>query len=177
MMLYFVPSPLRRRRDNVHQDMNMESGSAPSVTSSHYLRGLRILHGALLAGQVAFCIAAAVLVKSGSVPKADLPIPPFALYIIAAFPLLGYLAARTVLTGRLQKVRDAESDDKKLTLYKSALIFSWAVAEAGTIPAIILFLLTGDIYLLVMAAVGVGLFFMARPSRSRMSEDIGMSEW
>ncbi|MFT3937169.1 MAG: hypothetical protein QM726_26390 [Chitinophagaceae bacterium] len=141
-----------------------------------YLKSLKILHTALLAGQAAFLLIVIFLkqVRAMSAPAASLD---KALQVAAvAIAFVACFFATKTFKNKLLAIRDAEKLEDKTEQYRAASIIQWATLEAPSLFSIICFFLTGN-YAFVALAVALILFFaLQMPSRLKTMLHLQLSE-
>jgi peptidoglycan/LPS O-acetylase OafA/YrhL len=145
-------------------------------TSREYFRGLAIIHAALIAGQVVFILVSAFL---NSVGESMTNSRELTRGLTIAVPLfvLGGIAASLILTkNRLAVIKGRSSLTEKLIDYRSAVVVKLALLEGPAFFAIVSYLLTGDPLFAGIAAFMIVLFFINRPGREKLAQDLELSQ-
>ena len=142
-----------------------------------YIRVLKILHLALMAGQVVF-----ILIMFSSVYFQR--INTFALANISGeilialifFAALAYLFANSQFNKKLAIIRENNLDvSQKLENYRAANIIRWAIIEAPVILCCILFFVTGNYYIILIAVIMIFFFYSARTGTEKTLTDLQIS--
>ena len=146
-------------------------------TQPPYLKSLKILHLALLAGQVIFTLIAILLVY-GKAFQSDLTeISNELLIAAAAFGLILTLLGNTIYKKKIDRLRDTPINlYEKLDTYRATSIMRWAMIEAPVLLSIIFFLLTGNQQILAVVVVLIIFFVTTRPQLKKISEQLNISE-
>ena len=145
--------------------------------SSPYIKAISILHYALLAGQLLFGIIMLALVwlrKENSYGLANISQQMLvACLVIAA---LAYLGSNQLFKKKLRDINEINNPvSKKLEEYRAASITRWALMEFATLFCIIVFFVTGNYSIMIVAAVMLFLFFTTRPGAEKTVSDLNIS--
>lgn len=141
------------------------------------LRGINIVHKALIAGQVLFGAVCISLRLSGnldfSMPDLDRPLQVIALLAAGG----GFFIGNFLFKKRVQPVRDTnETPAAKFAIYRSAAIIQWALLEGPGLFTIICFFLTGNYAFIALAGVLIMLLAMMGPQRAKVQFLLGLRE-
>lgn len=146
------------------------------MTAKEYFQSLSILHAALLSGQVMLAAIFYFFFNAGKLPVTGQEAAgQMELYIIGGLVIVGVLASSQLFNTRLQKVKKEESLSAKLAGYRSASILRYALLEAPSIAAIVVYMLTNNLLLLVFAGMIIILFLIYRPTKDRVVTDLELS--
>lgn len=144
--------------------------------NTDFLRSISILFTAMLAGQIIFAALALVLVYTGnfssSMPQAE----NIFFILVPALIISGRLAGTTLYKKKVQQARDAGTIAEKRSLYRAAFITRCALLEGPILFAIITYLLTNKTELLAFAAGGILLFYMLKPGKEKIANELQVSE-
>jgi hypothetical protein len=141
-------------------------------TNTGYFKAISVLFTALLAGQVIFLGFAVVLVFTGSF-KSTMPQAENIFFILVPFLIIaGRISGTTIYKKKLQQALDAPTLAEKLNLYRSTFITRCALLEGPVMFAIITFLLTNRVELLLFAAGGLFLFYRLKPVLEKVAGEL-----
>jgi len=139
---------------------------------------LKIIHTAMLAGQVLFIAILFFLAFSNKI-EAAVPGMDKALQIIAVLlSAAGFLLGSTIFKKKLLAIRDdmnATGVQEKFAKYRIACIMQWAMIEGPCLFCCICFFLVGNYAFLALAAVLVLLFGMLAPVKIKAALQLGLS--
>lgn len=136
------------------------------------IKALNILWLALIIGQLLFALVIIFIIYTGTVA----PMPEMKeIFFIGALVLasLGIMTGNRIFKSRLEIAKQQPSLAEKMNIYRAALIIKLALFEGPSLFAIIGYFLTGDIKILIPAALIVLLFMMSRPSKAKIMADLG----
>ena len=142
--------------------------------TSDPLRILKIVFLGLLGGQAVF-IATGLAVAAADVfprPFEGLMIPS-AVALVAAGGALG--AAKAFRTARMRSIADAGGNAERMRLYFTTTIVFLALLEAALVILIVVFLLTGNLALLLPVPLCLAMAVTKYPSKERVERDLGMN--
>ena len=146
-----------------------------SITSKEYFRTLKIIYLALIAGQVIFSLTVVFLIYTGEFNE-DFPEMEKIFFILVPVLVIGgYLGGRMFFKKRLETAILKPGLPEKLADYQSALIIRYALLEGPSMLAFIAYLLTADIFFIVIAGFIIIIFITLRPTVDRMISDLELS--
>jgi hypothetical protein len=91
--------------------------------------------------------------------------------------VLGGITTSLIITkSRLGMIKEKNSLSEKLTDYRSVVIVKLALLEGPAFFAIVSYLLTADPLFLGIAAFMIVLFFINRPGREKLVQDLELSQ-
>lgn len=131
---------------------------------------LIILHAALLFSQLLFAAVAYFLVASGQVEPVMAGFQTFFYVLAAALALGGIVACFTFGNARLNALREIPDAAARINGYRSVSIIRWALLEGPSFLATTIFLLTGNLWFLILAGAVILLFILIRPTRRKIEE-------
>lgn len=148
------------------------------MNKTNGLRGLIIIHKAMLIGQLIFAAVCFYLVYTKSVPTGDLEELDKILQVIAVvIAVAGFLIGTSVFKKKLLQARSLNTGNtSKFALYRSASIIQWAFIEGPAIFCLIGFFLTANYAFMALAATLMLLFTMMAPSKLKAAFQLGISE-
>ena len=146
-------------------------------TTPPYIRVLKILHLALMAGQVLFIL---IMFSSVYFQKInDFKLESISMELLIAsiiLAALAYLGGKSLFNKKLAIIRESNFDvAKKLEDYRAANIIQWAMIEAPVILCCIFFFLTGNYYFMLIAVIMIILFYSTKTGTEKTLEDLQIS--
>lgn len=145
--------------------------------TSPYIKAISVLHYALMAGQFLMGIIMFALVwlkKENSFPLQNISQQMLIACIVIA--ALAYLAGNLLFKKKLQNINEGNNPvSKKLDEYRAANITRWALMEFATLFCIIIFFITGNYSIMIVAAVMLLLFFTTKPGTEKTVAELNIS--
>jgi hypothetical protein len=138
-----------------------------------FLKTITIIFSALVIGQVLFGVVAFFDTPNKGViltPGND----PF-FYIAPALAVSGCILGMFLFKQQVAKLEDKQTLVEKLGIYQTALITRYACSEGPSLFAIVCYLLTGNLYYLIIAGLNVIYFIWMRPTQFRLEDDLNLS--
>ena len=138
---------------------------------------LKIMHGAMLIGQLLFIAVLFYLVYSKKI-TAPLTDQDRIFQVIAiAFAAIAFFAGTSLFKKKITTLREGfnSTAKEKFEKYRSACIVQWALLEGAVLFCGICFFLTGNYAFLALAAVLILLFAMQVPNKTKMALQLGLS--
>ncbi|HNP21790.1 MAG TPA: hypothetical protein PKM63_14450 [Panacibacter sp.] len=149
---------------------------AIQTTDNNYFKSLTVLYTALLAGQVIFLLLSVFLVFSGNFVNRMPELENIFFIAVPASIIIARLAGNLLFKRKVQDAVNMTSNSDKLNAYRAAFLTRCALLEFSTLFAIISFLLTNRMELLVFAAGGLFLFVTLKPSKEKVANTLQVSE-
>lgn len=144
----------------------MMNPSDPHTTLNNYLRRLKIIHFALVAGMVLICIFVYFLQEN---PLTDFPKDEAIFkYLVPVAALTGYFAGIYIfnkLTGSLDKEL---SLGRKLDRFQTASLLHYTCLEAPALLALYAYLMHGNLFYASIAAFFVIYLIAQRPTLQKI---------
>ena len=132
------------------------------------LKGLLILHRAMLLGQILFAAIAFFLKYTNNFPSSFTQQDKLLQVIAIAISFAGFFIGSSLFKRRITQARDSLNDIKeKAGAYRSASIIQWALLEGPSLFCIICFLLVGNYAFLALSAALMLWFFLTGPSKTK----------
>lgn len=128
---------------------------------------LNVIYLALIAGQLSFA-GVAYFLAMDSETASELGIMS---YLVPAISISTIGASYFIYNMLIQKGQTLEDAVEKLGHYRMSNIVRWALIEGGNLFAIVIFLISGQTYLLAFFALGLGIFLLYRPSKNGFIND------
>ena len=139
----------------------------------NFVKVLVLIHLALFMGQVSF---AAVCLFISVKPALDLKPVNDAFFYIAPFLIFSGIIAGSFLFKTLKaKVAEKETLVEKLRAYQMAVIVRFALAEGPSLFGLVCFLLTNNLYYLILVGVNLVYFIIIRPTKFNIHDDLALS--
>lgn len=151
----------------------MNTTPLPSTVGA-YIKALKIIFLALIAGLVMFVVVAWFLRMTGAFPE-NFPNGYLVLLFILLFAAASIGAGIYVFRKRLQSDAGKVSLADKLSIYRDALIIRYVTSEAPAFFAIIAFLLTGNMIILGIGIAIIAYFATLWPSVEKMAEEMNLN--
>lgn len=136
------------------------------------LKSLMLIHIALIIGQVIFAVIAVVL--NGSTVINLQPENDLFFFIIPAFALTSMLAGNLVFKKLLENAKNQSSEELKLNGYRSAMIVRYALTEAASLFAIVVYFLQGNLFYILIAGFVIVYFITIRPTQGKAEFDLDL---
>ncbi len=144
------------------------------MTSRQYFATQSLIHIALIVGQVLFA-GVTFFLRSNQSVEPDPELRQAFLYIVPVLAAAGIFASLQVFKLMVTKAKQQSSLGKKISAYGSAMIVRYAVLEAPSLFAIVAFFLTGEYFFLAISVLIIIFFFLVRPSREKLIEDLELN--
>lgn len=142
-------------------------------TPDQFVKLISIIHLALLGGQLLFAIVAyaqAAKVFFGIMNTGD-PL----VYIVAIVAVFGFAASNVMFNVLLKAALAKPSLGEKIVNYQTALIARFALLEGPSLFAIVGFLLSGNLFFLIIAGLLMLYFLMLRPTKDKIDADLDLN--
>jgi len=145
------------------------------ISFQKYLKSIQIIFFALLIGQIFFGIVAIFVVNTEEIKYGHLNFQGIFNFIIPAIIVTSIVLSHIVFQKRLTAIKENQYIDQKLSNYRVSLIIRWALLEGPTFFTIIIFLLTGDYFVLGMAGFIIAFFIYIIPTQQRIEADLDLN--
>jgi hypothetical protein len=142
---------------------------------SEDIRAMKIIHAAMLAGQLIFAAVVFYLVYTRIFENSSSDTDILFKYLVPAMALGGFLIGNILFRKLIQVARKYPDLKEKLTAYRGALITSYAIPEGCSLFAIIAALLTSQLLYLGIAVIVMFYFLTLRPRPERIVKDLDLS--
>lgn len=151
----------------------MSANPLPSNTGA-YVKTLRIIFAALIAGLLFFAIVAVFLRQTGAFNE-TFPYEILFLLIVALFAVSSVGAGLFIFNKSLAAIREKGNLNDKLLDYRSALIVKYATTEAPSFFAIIAYLLTGSFIILGIGLAIIAYFTSMWPTAEKIAAEMNLN--
>ncbi|HWD86936.1 MAG TPA: hypothetical protein VG367_02340 [Mucilaginibacter sp.] len=136
------------------------------------VKALPIIHLALIAGQVLFC-----LVAYFQFPQKDFSMDgskdPF-VYVAVILAAGGFFLGSFLFRQQVGKIGPENSLSQKISAYQTAFILRAALAEGPSLFSVVAFMLSGNLLFLAITGAIILYFLSFRPTREKVSNDLNL---
>lgn len=137
------------------------------------LKVIPIIHLALLAGQTLFAIVAYFQARNVRLDLQNTKDPFF--FVAPLMAIGGFIASNIIFKQRLNSLGTATTARQKVTIYQSGLIVRYALLEGPSLFGIVCFMLTGNLFYLIISGLIIVYFLFIRPSKDSIDTDLNLS--
>jgi hypothetical protein len=148
--------------------------SVQPPTTGTYVKSMKIIFLALLAGQVMFATLAWFMQRLGVYAGFESLVTP----LLVLVPLLAASAIGIgifIFNRRMTELQAKSSLSEKLNDYRAAVIVKYALAEGPVFFAIVAYMLTGNMVILGIALACILYFAFMWPSMERMANQMALN--
>ncbi len=144
-------------------------------TTAKPLKALRILHTAMLAGMVVFCVVSAVVhlwpkMASNSTVNKVLQVT------VLAISFASVKTGLSIFDRKLRAIDPAASPEQKLSVYRVAAIIKWAMIEMPVLCTVVCFMITRNYAFIVLAFAMIIFFALQAPAKMKMMLQLQLTE-
>jgi hypothetical protein len=137
------------------------------LTPKKYLTSLSLIHLTMLIGQLLFGALAIFINDNITLDLLDTDNKLF--FIIPLFALVGYFAGNFLFKQNINTIANNNNSlNDKLKGYQVALIIKLALLEGSAIFGIVAFLMSGNLYFLLVVGAIIFYFFIQKPSKEKI---------
>jgi hypothetical protein len=146
------------------------------MNNPNSFKALKIIHTAMLTGQILFAVVICYLMLSkiltAAAPQVDRYLQIAVLVVVAA----GYYLGSFLFKKELVKIKEATSlsAQEKFTKYKTVSLIQWALLEVACLFCIISYFVTGNLANIGMAVLLIVLFALMAPNKTKIALQIGI---
>jgi len=144
------------------------------ITSKEYFKAIRLVHTAVLAGQVIFGIIGSYLGLNNMVEVADSEVETVLLIIVSIFVFTGTITIYFLFKKSISKTRRSNNIFDKTAGYRSSLITQFAIIEGQSFFAIVAFILAPNIVFLIYFFAMLLYFLTLRPSKEKIITELNL---
>jgi hypothetical protein len=146
-----------------------------TINQRTFLKTMAMIHVALVAGQVLFAIAVIAINNnkapfSFSVSGSDV--------FMMIVPLMGigaFAVGRFVFAKVLESAKTKTTLVEKLSVYQSATLIRFAFCQGASLFAIVITMITSNIFYLAISAILVLYMIFLKPSCDRIESDLNLT--
>lgn len=146
------------------------------VTSGSYFTTLNFVYLGLLAGQVFFMVVAIFLNSTGAMVVEPEELNTFFQILVPLFTVTAIIASIMITRTRLSRIKEKTDFQEKLGDYRAVMIVRLAILEAPSFFAIVCYLLTANLLLLIFSGLVIAIFLLYRPSRDKVAEELELNQ-
>jgi hypothetical protein len=139
------------------------------------IKTLRIMHLALLCGQVIFMAIAFFLIYSGKFRITESGFDQILKILIPVLAVGGFAYSHFLFKTKLNKAKNAAGLNGKIAEYRVALISRYAGLEAPALFSIVVGMVTGNLLYLGIAGILILYFFSLTPGPTRIAADLELN--
>lgn len=144
------------------------------LTPNKYLASLSLIHLALLIGQVLFAAVAFFINENRRLDLSDTDNKFF--FIIPLLAIGSYFAGNFLFRQNINTIANNNNSLKeKLNSYQVALIIKLALLEGPALFGVVAFLLSGNLYFLLISGLLIGYFFIQKPSKEKIIDELKLN--
>lgn len=138
-------------------------------------KSLQLLHTAMLAGMVLFCVVSAVIHFSGKL-TANVSLNKVLQVTILAVTFASIKTGLSVFDRKLQAVPATAVPAEKFAIYRIAAIIKWISIEVPVLCAAVCFMITRNYAFIALAFALIIFFFLQAPSQIKVMLQLKLSE-
>src|SRR5690606_1016406 len=143
------------------------------MTPKTFLKTLSVLHLIIFAGIL--LLASYIFSLDNNATLNVFPKNDIFFYIVPALALLCFIGSNFIFKTYLNSITTNNTLKGKLSGYQSASLIKYALIEAPAFLAIIMFMNEGNLYYMIIAGVLIAYFFMLRPSKEKIINDLNLN--
>ncbi|WP_282014319.1 hypothetical protein [Marinifilum flexuosum] len=140
-----------------------------------YLRGLNIIHGALLFGQITFAGITIFITQMNGATAPDAELEDIFFILVPIFFIGCFLASQIIVPKRLEASRKEKDLNSKLGVYRSTQIIKLAMIEGAAFFAIIANLLFANFLFIGFAVLLMCLFATYFPTKEKLIRELELN--
>lgn len=144
-----------------------------SVSPEGTLKTLAFTHVVLLAFQMLFAIVA--FARTSRMYFGVMNMNEQFVFIVPVLALGGFLGGYLIFKKQKYLLREKENLEEKLTGYQSVLITRFILIQGPAVFAIVAYILSGNIFFLMITGVMSVYFIFLRPKRDKIEHDLRFS--
>lgn len=144
----------------------------PQQNTANWYTGLKILFIALLSGQILVCVMVYFVAQPTGNPNfAASDLVKYAPILMLLLDAVGFFLGknRTAAAAQLADI------PKKFAAYRVAQVIKYGLTEGATMVAVILYFASGDLKMLALALVNIGVFATYFPAKAKIVNDLQLS--
>lgn len=142
----------------------------PTNSAKQIIQTIKIIHLALIFGQLIFASIAHYLVKSNFVFFGGFE-DPF-IFIVPSLFLFSISGGKSVYKKLIEPSFNEESLIKKLSILRTAIIVRYAITEAAVIMSIVAYIASMNFLYIILAALMIGFFVSLKPKKDKIEIDL-----
>lgn len=140
-----------------------------------YLRGLNIIYGALLLGQITFAAISIFITQTNGASIVDAELQNIFFILVPVFFIGSFIASQIIVPQRIEANKKEKDLSAKLSAYRATQIVKFAMMEGAAFFAIIAILLFGNFLFVGFAALLMCLFATYFPSEEKIIRELELN--
>ena len=138
------------------------------------LKTINIIHISLIAGMLLFLVVVIVAIQN-MVRNINEDLDKIFTIVVPVYGLIAMFIARLIFNLIISNYSAGTNLEDKIVKYKSAKIVSWAILESGCILSLVATMLTSNYLYVAVFIFLLGYFYMLRPSRQSLINDLQLN--
>ena len=135
------------------------------------LKTINIIHLSLMAGMLLFFVVVMVVIQSNEM-NINKDLDKIFTIIVPVYGLIAMFSARLIFNFIISNYSTGTNLEVKIVKYRSTKIVSWAILESGCILSLVATMLTSNYLYIAVFILLLGYFYMLRPSRQSLINDL-----
>lgn len=144
-------------------------------TSREYFRSLQIIYYVLIFGQLLFAFITIFLTYDQEVGLEEKGVTDIFIYIVPIFVIGGLIGSFLLFKNRLEASKREPDLIKKMVNYRSALIIRYSFLDGPSLFAIVIYLISYNIFFLALSGFIIIIFLLIKPTKERAINDLMLS--
>lgn len=146
----------------------------PEITPESFLKTLSIIHYALLGGMILFMVVA--YVKQGNHYFDFKNTKDVYIIVVPIMAIAAYFVGNLVFKQQLSAAANKDSLKEKLMGYQGAALIRLAFLEGAALFGIVAFMLTGNLFELLIATLLILYFITLKPTKEKVIRELNLSQ-
>lgn len=147
-----------------------------SQNTFEYFKSLKIIHLALIAGQVFFGFVTVYLHNSGQFSADGRTLDGIFQILVPIFAFSGITISLYIFRNKVNQIKEKTTLKEKFEAYRKALVIKYALLEAPSFFALVCYLLTANVTFLYISLIIIAVFILNKPSKKRAITELELSE-
>ena len=135
------------------------------------LKTINIINYSLMAGLLLFFVVVIFVIQSNEM-NINEKLDKIFTIIVSVYGLIAMFVARLIFNLIISKYSIGTNVEDNIIKYKSSKIVSWALLESGCVLALVATLFTSNYLYVAVFIFLLGYFYMLRPSRQSLINDL-----
>ncbi|NVO11836.1 MAG: hypothetical protein HXX16_17895 [Bacteroidales bacterium] len=148
---------------------------ANKISISSYIRQNQIMGYAMIIGQILFAGVSIYLINVNGAYFGKADLNKVFIYLTPLLTLSCIVGGFVFFKSRMKLIKDKTNIIEKLIDYRSALIIRWALFEGPSFFAIMVYIITANLYFLCIVVIIIAIFIITKPSREMLEKDLELS--
>lgn len=144
-------------------------------TSREYFRSLQIIYYSLIFSQLIFVFVTLYLNYNQKIELSENDENDIFLYIVPAMVVGGLIGSFLLFKNRLEASKREPDLINKMVNYRSALIVRYSFLEGPSLFAIVIYLISYNIFFLALSGFIIIIFLLIKPTKDKAINDLMLS--